>query len=128
MLDMRKFAKLRLSGRIKRSLLWFALLAWVFCTGLAFTQNVRLSPWQTPGSLLSWDYWRFPVERNAILRMSSLSAYLKDVFALPGTDEVWAVGEEGLIVHSNDGGRHWQIQPSNSKVNLNSVYFAIADR
>ena len=36
-------------------------------------------------------------------------AELTDVFFLD-PDQGWAVGDRGVILHTEDGGRHWQVQ------------------
>ena len=38
--------------------------------------------------------------------------------------EGWAVGADGLILHSIDGGKNWERQPSGSTAQLNDIYFA----
>ena len=48
----------------------------------------------------------YPLERNAFKRrvvVGSLSA----VFVLPNTQNVWAVGDGALVLHSADGGSNW---------------------
>lgn len=37
--------------------------------------------------------------------------------------QVWAVGEQGVILHSSDGGNTWTFQPSQTGATLRSVYF-----
>src|SRR5215470_16613877 len=37
--------------------------------------------------------------------------------------EGWAVGDEGVIWHSIDGGRHWERQPSGVRASLRSLHF-----
>lgn len=40
------------------------------------------------------------------------------------TDSIgWAVGDEGLILHTSDGGQNWEIQYSNTDMDLRSVCF-----
>ncbi|MBS1251719.1 MAG: Ycf48-like protein [Anaerolineales bacterium] len=51
---------------------------------------------------------------------------LFDVFCVeaPGAPaEVWAVGEQGVILHSADGGSSWSFQDSHTDKALRSVYF-----
>ncbi len=38
-------------------------------------------------------------------------------------DEGWAVGDEGVIWHTIDGGRNWERQPSGVRASLRSVHF-----
>ena len=40
---------------------------------------------------------------------------LNDVFVLPGGRWIWAVGDEGMIVHSKDGGQTWEQQTIQSQ-------------
>ena len=58
-----------------------------------------------------WDFgnpawWAYPLERNAFKRQV-VRGNLNAVFALPGTRRLWAVGDSGLILHSNDDGETW---------------------
>lgn len=56
------------------------------------------------------DWWAWPLERNAF-RRSVVRGNLRDVFALPGEpQQLWVVGEGGLILHSSDGGLSWEQQ------------------
>ncbi|GAA5165322.1 P-loop NTPase fold protein [Viridibacterium curvum] len=62
----------------------------------------------------NWDvgnpgWWAWPLERNAFKRQI-IRGHLRDVYRLPGTSQLWAVGEGGLILHSTDGGEHWTQQ------------------
>ncbi len=49
-------------------------------------------------------------------------ADLRDVFFLDA-DVGWAVGDRGLILHTEDGGRHWQMQRNPLTNRLDSVQF-----
>lgn len=58
-----------------------------------------------------WDFgnpgwWAYPLERNAFKR-DLIRGNLDDVYRLPGSRKLWAVGESGLILYSEDGGEHW---------------------
>jgi len=70
----------------------------------AWLQPPRLFPLQ-PLSAAGW--WLYPVEQNAFQRLPRIGGNLNDVFVTPDTGEIWAVGDKGLIVHSQDGGRSW---------------------
>src|SRR5438105_2346963 len=37
--------------------------------------------------------------------------------------EGWVVGDEGVILHTIDGGRRWERQPSDTRGSLRSVHF-----
>jgi photosystem II stability/assembly factor-like uncharacterized protein len=39
------------------------------------------------------------------------------------TREGWAVGDEGVIWHTIDGGKHWERQPSGVRASLRSLHF-----
>lgn len=49
-------------------------------------------------------------------------AQLNDVFFLDA-DQGWAVGDRGVILHTEDGGRHWQPQRINTACRLESIHF-----
>jgi len=78
---------------------WFALALLLFglFTFIAHRQPPRPDPFQ-PVQALSWDWWQYPLERNAFKRLPVITSNLNDVFALPNSEKVWAVGDEGMIV------------------------------
>jgi len=82
-----------------------ALLLFVVGSVVAWWQPPRLFPLK-PQTTAEW--WLQPLENNAFQRMPRIDEDLSDVFVVPKTGEVWAVGEKGLIVHSRDGGRTWK--------------------
>jgi photosystem II stability/assembly factor-like uncharacterized protein len=43
-------------------------------------------------------------------------------------DRLWISGQEGLILHSNDGGKTWQKQNSDTKMYLFSIFFMDENR
>jgi photosystem II stability/assembly factor-like uncharacterized protein len=49
-------------------------------------------------------------------------AELTDVFFLD-SDQGWAVGDRGVILHTEDGGRHWQAQRAPETCRFESVHF-----
>jgi hypothetical protein len=67
-----------------------ALFLFVVCSVIAFTQNLHHDAWRSY-ELSGWDWWRFPVERNAWNRLTRVGTYLIHVTFL---DERrgWAVG------------------------------------
>ncbi len=79
--------------------LWFglALLLFGLFTFIAHRQSPRPDPFQ-PVQALSWDWWQYPLERNAFKRLPVVTSNLNDVFALPNSEKVWAVRDEGMIV------------------------------
>ena len=82
-----------------------ALLLFVVGSLVAWWQPPRLFPLK-PQTAAEW--WLQLLEDNAFQRMPRISESLNDVLVVPKTGEVWAVGRNGLIVHSRDGGRTWE--------------------
>ncbi|MEK6210061.1 MAG: hypothetical protein AABM64_06765 [Pseudomonadota bacterium] len=73
-------------------------------------QAPRPDPFAPEPAFASADFWRYPVERNAFRRLPVVTGSLNKIFALADGKNIWAVGDAGLIVHSVDGGRHWERQ------------------
>lgn len=98
------------SGPLPRPL-WFgvSLLVFLACSWVAFRQEPHPDAYRQ-SSLLTADWWLYPVEINAPRRLPLIQADLNDVFALKGTGHVWVVGGGGLILHSSDYGQHWERQ------------------
>lgn len=83
----------------------FVSILFLLCTWLAMRQAPEPDPYQpTPFS----QAWRQPIEQNAFLRLARISGDLTDI-AVIGS-HVWAVGQDGLIVASDDGGKSWRQQ------------------
>lgn len=95
--------------RMRRDLrgAWFAgaVLVCVTSTILAFTQRPWPDPYKPSDRILA--KLRYPIERNAFLRLPVVHGALLDVLALPDGKRVWAVGARGLVIHSDDGGLSW---------------------
>ncbi len=53
-------------------------------------------------------------------------AELRDVFFLD-SDQGWAVGDRGVVLHTEDGGRHWQTQRTVESGQLESIHFVDAN-
>lgn len=69
----------------------------------------RVRPLPNPyESVEGLRWWITPVERNGFMRLPAVQGDIADVRALPDSETVWAVGEGGLIIGTNDGGRSWQ--------------------
>jgi photosystem II stability/assembly factor-like uncharacterized protein len=91
----------------------------------------------------SWAWWAFPVERNSFLRnrdlfrgagdwsapasqpLGDVSAYVRSV-AFADAQHAVAVGDEGTILATRDGGASWQAVSSGTRSYLTSVAFADA--
>ena len=96
------------SRRLPRRIHWLVTAAIAaISSGIAVVQDPRPDPFTSP-ALLTADWWKYPRERNAFKRVHALTATLNSVYAIRGTGRVWAVGNGGLLIHSEDGGRTWR--------------------
>jgi len=59
-------------------------------------------------------FWQNPYPTNE---------YINAVFFISAA-EGWAVGNNGTIIYTLDGGEHWSLQVSNTDADLNDLYFA----
>jgi len=73
----------------------------------AFTQLPRTDATRPP---TFFERILLPVEINAAQRLPKIGSDIRDIFSLPGTQRIWAVGSGGLIMVSTDGGVSWQQQ------------------
>jgi len=101
------------------------LLMFVALSFFAFTQSPRPNPFEPP-SLFESVFK--PREQNAFMRLPAISEKTKDIFALPNSELIWLVGNNGLIMHSPDAGKNWQqqsfpggpvISPANDEQSVN---------
>ena len=79
-------------------------------TFVAFFQAPGRNPAEHP-AFPSLEWFMQPIEQNAELRLPAISSHLNDVFVVPGTSHVWAVGDTGMILHSPDAGITWKRVP-----------------
>ena len=86
-----------------------AIAIFLVSTVIAYNQSPRANPLEVV-SPLSSNWWWHPREVNAFKRLPTITANLNDVFALSGTGLVWAVGERGTILHSDNHGHTWTKQ------------------
>src|SRR2546423_1743715 len=64
----------------------------------------------------TWTWWLTPLEENIAFRPPVTRATLRSVFFLPGQNQSgWAVGSNGTILHTENGGSSWQTQSSGTK-------------
>jgi photosystem II stability/assembly factor-like uncharacterized protein len=94
---------------------WVAFLSLLLVLALvstfaAFFQPPDRNPTEHP-AFPSIDWFIQPIEQNAELRLPAISSHLNDVFVVPDTDHVWAVGDTGMILHSYDAGITWERVP-----------------
>ncbi len=64
---------------------------------------------------------------DGFLAAQRSDAELNDLFVL-SPDHVWAVGERGTILFSEDGGRNWRVQESGTTCSLRGIYFLDSQR
>ncbi|WP_431286156.1 YCF48-related protein [Roseateles chitinivorans] len=112
----------RRGGRV-----WLAMgLLW--CAGA--TLGALLQP---PGPVTSmvpasraerglWDWWRFPVERNAFLRLPAVSGCFNSMAVDGGGERLWLVGCGGAMVATANGGASWQPQATGTTQQLTAIY------
>jgi photosystem II stability/assembly factor-like uncharacterized protein len=90
--------------------LWVGLLWCVLATAMAL--------WQPPGPVTSnvavsrsdrslWDWWQFPVERNAFQRLSDVSGRFASMAIDASGQRWWLVGDAGTIAATDDAGGTW---------------------
>ncbi|AMK77412.1 MULTISPECIES: YCF48-related protein [Methylomonas] len=93
-----------------RPALWLglALMLALLSTVGAFRQAPHPNAYRSTPVLPSWDYWRYPVERNAFRRLPAIAGNLNDLAVSDDGQHIWAVGSGGLIVYSQDGGVSWR--------------------
>jgi hypothetical protein len=96
--------------------IWIAAALIVFSVAsvIAWTQAPRPLPME-PG-VLAW--LKYPIELNAADRLPIVRGTLFSVAISSSGQRVVAVGENGTIVTSNDGGHSWEAQTSGSKLTL----------
>jgi len=96
--------------RVDARLYWFIAAVVIFC-GLTLLTFVQ-APWPDAyNPVPAWQWFWRPIEWNAHKRLARIEGDLYDVFALPDGRHAWAVGDGGLIVHTNNSGRTWVQQP-----------------
>ena len=108
--DKRKLKMTALGRKAWVIFLSLLLVLALVSTFTAFFQPPGRDPSQKPAfPSLSWFIQ--PIEQNAGLRLPAISSHLNDVFVLPDTDHVWAVGDTGMLLHSPDAGITWMRVP-----------------
>ena len=88
--------------------LWLlaAVASVVVTTLVASVQPLRPNALVEPPTF-SADWWYYPQETNAFKRLPVIPENLNDVALLADGDSLVAVGDNGLIVRSEDGGLSW---------------------
>ena len=102
------------SGQARARWLGLLAIACLVVFGVAAWWSWRYAPLPDPfeptESRTFGQWLTTPIEENAFRRLPVITGDLHGVFAVKGTDHVWAVGDGGLIVHSADGGESWEQQ------------------
>ncbi|MCG8588575.1 MAG: P-loop NTPase fold protein [Proteobacteria bacterium] len=93
----------------RRWWIFAALVLLVVATPVALLQSPRSDVLAVPSG---FDWFFRPWERNAFLRLPEVGGQLNDVAVVraAGRDHIWAVGNDGFVLHSPDGGRTWKRQ------------------
>ncbi|MBD9356871.1 YCF48-related protein [Methylomonas albis] len=90
-----------------------ALVATLSLTIFAFIQEPHPDAFRVEPNWASWDFWQYPIERNAFRRLPVIGTDLHDIAVSADDSRLWAVGRSSFssddsIVYSHDSGKHWQ--------------------
>src|ERR1044071_3590331 len=96
--------RLRLSPQLS---LLLALAVLGLSTYAALRQRLHPDAYHQ-ASFLSSEWWLYPLECTPPARLPAIARNLKDVYAVPDTTTVYAVGELGTVLVSTDDGQTWQ--------------------
>ncbi len=93
------------------------LALFVAATIIALEQSPRPTPFAPPSL---YDKILFPYEENAFLRLPMVTGTFNDMAVVQKSGHIWAVGNDGLILVSQDQGNSWQRRdlPGNLHENL----------
>jgi photosystem II stability/assembly factor-like uncharacterized protein len=89
----------------------------------------RWSRWIARLLLCAVAGWANPLagQTDAFARRVAVTPWQDDAqihdLHLVGNDLAWAVGDHGVVWHSTDGGKSWNLQPSGVSAALHSVWF-----
>jgi hypothetical protein len=106
-----------------RPLLWlvWAVILLAAASITAVLQAPHPNPFRTSESL--WEWWRYPIERNAWQRLAFVGADLHRVRFLKDGSHGWAVGSWGTVLATRNGGASWFQQGSGTNEHLFNVEF-----
>ncbi|MDQ3253536.1 MAG: hypothetical protein M3R15_06465 [Acidobacteriota bacterium] len=88
---------------------WIVLAMFTVASITAFKQPLNPDPYRA-ATFPSLNWFLYPSEQNAHRRLHEIQCDLNAIYALDGTEKIWAVGNRGLVAHSDDGGRSWRKQ------------------
>jgi photosystem II stability/assembly factor-like uncharacterized protein len=107
-----------------------SLLAWpwLIAAVLLLLAATALAWWQDPlpvppnRGAQGWSFWK-PMEVNAHRRLAAVGVDLRGVSLNPDGLRGWAVGTDGAILATTDGGKTWAAQTSGTANALNALSF-----
>jgi photosystem II stability/assembly factor-like uncharacterized protein len=102
--------------------LWIALVIVIAASLLTLFQSPAPDPFRPPPAIDSIRWWFYPLEWNASARLQKIGVNLNSIQVVPGTNDVWAAGNQGMVIVSSDSGltweqvgiRSWQVAPATS--------------
>jgi len=98
----------RVKVRHDRRVRWLLATTVLVMATTAVALNQK--PWPLsydPPRSFGLDWWLHPIEQNAYQRLPVATTAIHDLWTSSSGDRVWAVGDGGLILTSDDGGAHW---------------------
>ncbi|MBX9894573.1 MAG: hypothetical protein K2Y09_05255 [Nitrosomonas sp.] len=90
---------------------------------VAWEQEPHPDAFRAAPDWLSKDFWWYPFEINAFKCLPEIRSGLTAIHMHTDGQRGWAVGYDGTIVHTRDGGTSWQDQASGTRASLNSITF-----
>lgn len=94
-----------------------ACILFLVTTIVAWTQ----APAPVGQPLVGLDWWRYPIEKNAVQRLPTVNRDLYAVAMSADGQYVIAVGESGAVLTSRDGGHRWTARDSRTQSDLKGV-------
>lgn len=99
----------RAKVRDDRRLRWLLAAAVLFAVSTFLALNQPTWPYPCdPPRTFSFDWWTNPVEHNPEQRLPWIGSEINAVWASDEGERMWAVGDDGLVVRSDDGGESWR--------------------
>ena len=86
---------------------WIGATIFALLTAAALIQSPRQDPFTSPRWIVSRGWWTHPLEWNAPSRLAKIECGLNAISALSDGTHIFAAGNRGMIVKSNDAGRSW---------------------
>jgi photosystem II stability/assembly factor-like uncharacterized protein/Cdc6-like AAA superfamily ATPase len=116
-----------LLSKAKRQGFWLlivlATVLLLVSSWVAWEQEPHPDAFRAAPDWLSKDFWWYPFEINAFKCLPEIRSGLTAIHMHTDGQRGWAVGYDGTIVHTRDGGTSWQDQASGTRASLNSITF-----